>query len=316
MGGILINKINTPNLSDGSHKVFDVICDFQITEKCKKIMKTEWRIISKQRKNNNGLDICLQCSRSLKSSGRSNPNTKYKQLDDNYFNIIDTPMKAWILGWIASDGSLAKKNVCTISILKSDIKILNAISSELKCGKPKDKGSLGSSKNEMSTISINSKKIFHDLVRHLGLPGPCKKSAILKFPELKEDLKIYFIRGLFEGDGSISYHSKYNYFRISIAGTSADIKESIFEYFKCGHVSADSWEVTGKKALCVAKIVYEDILSTPILDRKYDKYINYTGVKSFKVNKYIKISDKEESVKNNQAVTHNYNKSTDSKQKV
>lgn len=281
----MINKENISNLSDGSHKVFDVICDFQATEKCKKTMKIEWRTVLKQRKNNNGMDICLQCSRALKSSGRNNPNTKYKQIDDNYFNIIDTPMKAWILGWIASDGSLAKKNTCTIGILKSDTKILDAISSELKCGKPKNRKILDSTKNEISIISINSKKIFSDLVGHLGLPGPCKKSAILKFPKLQEDLKIYFIRGLFEGDGSISYHSKYNYFRISIAGTSTDIKDSIFEYFKCGHVGADSWEVTGKKALCVAKIMYEDILSTPVLDRKYYKYINYTGVRSFKPHK-------------------------------
>lgn len=296
MEGVLIKEINIHNLSDGSHKVFDVTCDFQVTEKCKKIMKIEWRTILKQRNNNGGMDICLQCSRATKASGRDNPNAKYKQLNDDYFNVIDTPMKAWILGWIASDGSLAKKNVCTISILKSDIKILNEISSELKCGSPKDKNRLDASKNEMSTISINSKRIFSDLTRHLGLPGPCKKSAILKFPELQENLKIYFIRGLFEGDGSISYHSKYNYLRISIAGTSVPIKESIFDYFKCGHIGADSWQVTGKKALCVAKTIYEDILSTPILDRKYSKYINYTGVKSFKINNHVSKTENEDSI--------------------
>lgn len=282
MGGILIKEINTPKLSDGSHKIFDVTCDFQVTERCKKTMKIEWRTILKQRNNNNGMDICLQCSRATKASGRDNPNTKYNQLNDDYFNLIDTPMKAWILGWVASDGSLAKKNVCTISILKSDVKILDAISSELKCGKPKDRSNLDASLNEMSTISINSKKITSDLIKHLELPGPCKKSAIVKFPKLQENLKIYFIRGLFEGDGSISYHSKYNYFRISIAGSSISMKESIFDYFKCGYVGVDAWEVTGKKALCVAKVLYEDILSTPILDRKYNKYINYPGTKSFR----------------------------------
>jgi hypothetical protein len=45
---------------------------------CKKTFNASIRNINRTKLNNNGKIICLNCSRELKSSGRDNPNCKYK----------------------------------------------------------------------------------------------------------------------------------------------------------------------------------------------------------------------------------------------
>ncbi len=80
-----------------------VQCDVSVSPKCKRTYLVNFGNyeITRQR---NGKDICLFCSRKLKFSGRGNPNCQYTELDDNFFNAIDTEGKAYLLGWIVSDG--------------------------------------------------------------------------------------------------------------------------------------------------------------------------------------------------------------------
>ena len=52
--------------------------------------------------------ICLYCSRHEKTSGRNNGNFEHNNLDgDIFFQTVDTEQKAYILGWIASDGTVS-----------------------------------------------------------------------------------------------------------------------------------------------------------------------------------------------------------------
>ena len=52
--------------------------------------------------------------------GRGNQNSRYKQLDDTFFSEIDSPSKAYLLGWIASDGTIGKNGTISIALHKRD----------------------------------------------------------------------------------------------------------------------------------------------------------------------------------------------------
>src|ERR1700692_182421 len=148
------------NLNIHSHKEFMVKCDFCISTKCSKKYKIEYRRFLKVIKNNNNKVICLFCSRKLKFSGRNNPNTKYKNIDDNYFKNINTIDKAYLLGWIASDGHISERGF-VISIHQKDIEILNLFQNLICKNVPIKKFETDTSK--MCKYVISSKKISSDL---------------------------------------------------------------------------------------------------------------------------------------------------------
>jgi hypothetical protein len=85
--GILlpISDEEKSKISIHSHNIYDVSCDFKVSKKCRNTYKMEFRFYCKYIKNNNGKLPCIYCSREIKFSGRNNPNTKYKSLDDNFF---------------------------------------------------------------------------------------------------------------------------------------------------------------------------------------------------------------------------------------
>jgi dUTP pyrophosphatase len=111
------------------------------------------------------------------------------------FKNIDTEEKAYILGFIAADGSLSPSTV-SIFVNKKDVDIIEKIKNYI-CPffpiKPKD---------DLMGISINSKEIVKDICNHLKIL-PKKKSGIISFPNINNNLKIHFIRGVFDGDGHI-----------------------------------------------------------------------------------------------------------------
>lgn len=58
-------------------------------------------------------------------------------LDENYFETIDTPNKAYILGLLFADGSNnPSKMTVSISLQEEDVQLLEKIRSELKSTKP------------------------------------------------------------------------------------------------------------------------------------------------------------------------------------
>lgn len=95
---------DTSGLSRGSHKQVSVVCDFQESKSCLVNVTRSYRDARDNMDRNNGSYICFQCSRFMKYSGRNNPNCKYKALDDHLMDVIDSEVKAYLLGWIASDG--------------------------------------------------------------------------------------------------------------------------------------------------------------------------------------------------------------------
>ena len=147
-----------------------------------------------------------------------------KPRNSNYFENIDTPAKAYWLGFLYADGNISQ-NIINITLNIKDknhlIKFKNAIgaiNSEIHESKVNNYGK----EYEIARFWIGDKKMAQDLRDKGCVPN---KSLILTFPYeyLSEDLYSHFIRGYIDGDGCLScspsYKGEYNAFSLSIIGT-------------------------------------------------------------------------------------------------
>lgn len=141
---------------------------------------------------------------------KHNGKRKYT-LNEHYFDKIDTPNKAYILGLLYADGynSIGRQTV-RLQLQESDYEILEKIRTEINSNKPlkfircdNKIPSNGYISKNMYQLEFYGKYICESLDK-LGMHQ--NKSLILTFPTfLKEELYSHFIRGYFDGDGSYCY---------------------------------------------------------------------------------------------------------------
>lgn len=152
----------------------------------------------------------------------SENNRKYKRNSD-YFDNINTPNKAYVLGLIYADGNnynWGNKHCLTIQLQEEDKYVLERIKDELEY-----EGNLqfipNHNKNERFKncykLCITDEHISNQL-KKLGVVE--RKSLILKFPTfLRPDLIRHFVRGYFDGDGCLSYIKNQKKWHTTTAGT-------------------------------------------------------------------------------------------------
>jgi hypothetical protein len=152
-------------------------------------------------------------------------------VDENYFKIIDTQDKAYWLGFLYADGSVGNKHIglkLSIKDYNHIIKFSDCLKSTYVINKIINKNGFGIG-NECCQIKIYNKSMVNDLI-NLGCIK--NKSKTLMFPKeyFKECLMRHFIRGYFDGDGSIYYsiEKKYKYLKpvVSFTGT-LDVLQNI-----------------------------------------------------------------------------------------
>lgn len=134
-------------------------------------------------------------------------NAKY-EVDSSYFQKIDSREKAYILGFILSDGHVSKKNKLMFCVHEKDADIIYKIRHELKSTHPIKK-----IRDKYVGMIITS-KILCDSLRNIGLTNhkTFDFDAERLFSSIPETYKSDFIRGIFDGDGSICIY-KYPYFK-------------------------------------------------------------------------------------------------------
>ena len=121
-------------------------------------------------------------------------------LDIDFFENIDTPEKAYILGYFYADGYVnINKGNADLCLNQKDTNILTTIHETVG-------GKLFSCKRDMIKLSFYSKKICEDLTKH-GCHQ--NKTFTLIFPEITSTLYSHFIRGYFDGDGCFHKSGKY-----------------------------------------------------------------------------------------------------------
>jgi intein-encoded DNA endonuclease-like protein len=159
-------------------------------------------------------------------------NRKYT-LNECYFDKINTPNKAYIIGLLYADGCVCKSNnTVSIALQEQDKDILDQINSEIGSNRPlrflkyNDKNS---NWHNQYQLTINSGHIVNKLIQLGIIPN---KSLNIEFPQwLSEDLYFHFLRGYIDGDGCIVKKEK----RVSLIGTEAF----------CIHVSKDLYNKLG-----------------------------------------------------------------------
>lgn len=126
--------------------------------------------------------------------------------DENFFENIDSEEKAYFLGLMYADGCITKtqSRICKniqykVNLGMLDIDLLELFKTCLK-GNYIIKNRVLKNSKIFYTTSLTSKKMVEDLER-LGCIE--RKSLVLKFPDLPSELVSDFIRGYFDGDGSI-----------------------------------------------------------------------------------------------------------------
>ena len=252
-----------------------------------------------------------KCTKYLKKwfieNNLSYPNENFNKkvsLNSSYFRNIDCQNKAYILGFIYADGCLHKRRripngaeglSLSFNIKITDREILEFIKKELNYGgilgfNPKANFLAPNGKNyeraEQIRISITSLELCRDLI-NLGVLSN-KSNKEMNMPNIPSEFIPHFIRGYFDGDGSISLAIKQLKYRVSCRArvsfccNSKIFLEEIQKYLKLSNINSSLSGLSrnnytlhiseySENIIKFCKYLYTD--SKFYLKRKNDKFI-------------------------------------------
>ena len=236
-------------------------------DNCGKIINKNPARVDKSKHNY----CCYKCMgehRQMLYINENNPNKKYN-FDADFFKNIDTEFKAWLLGWIASDGSI-RENGVTIEIHEKDKDVLEIIQKNfcseipIKTVKRED--------NINVCYTWNSKQHVQDLLQIFNLKTGSHKAHFLNKVNISEQFYAPFLRGLFEGDGHVQLKSNPV---VTITSSSQDFIMFLQQIIKQkGHVNCykEIFTLTfcGVNALDFLGFIYEPCNFK--MKRKYEVY--------------------------------------------
>jgi hypothetical protein len=216
----------------------------------------------------------------------------------DYFNQIDSPEKAYWLGFLAADGcvnyrkdkyktkneiilTLSSKDKEHLEIFRTDLQIQNEIHE--RCADTSFK-----EQTKSATIRFSSPKICTDLIS-LGV-GP-NKSQTLEVSNIETSLLRHYWRGMVDGDGYISISSRPQ-LQLGLCGT-YEVCSSFLKFCRSiyptsasvrSHYSIFQCKVTGNCAERVCETLYSN--TTRFLERKYTTWKSYEQIKSNRTSTY------------------------------
>lgn len=137
---------------------------------------------------------------------RSNKENYKIQCDHQYYKDIDSANKAYFLGLLTADGSVMsykqQSKKIQLSLQKRDDHIIFAFANELKINANKYiKTYTNKDGCQYSRIIIYSDELCDDLIKYNVVPN---KTFITKYPIIPQIYNRDYIRGYFDGDGSIN----------------------------------------------------------------------------------------------------------------
>ena len=200
--------------------------------------------------------------------------------DEFYFNNIDSKEKAYWLGFLYADGCV-HSNSNEISITSKDRdhleKFRKAIKSNNKIGESIDRRF--SSLPKIYHFSIKDKQLKSDLIKWGCVPN--KSLSLTKIPNIPRDFVSHFIRGYFDGDGSLHWLNGTKNFRISFVGTAPflkDIQKELGLSLSLGQHEGNQskyFQVAGRKQVpMILDYIYKDSDENIRLTRKYKNYLD------------------------------------------
>lgn len=131
---------------------------------------------------------------------------RHYDLDQEYFDVVNTQNKAYFLGFMYADGNVSKENNCIqLGLQARDLHILESFKKELKCmNKPlyfDQRSKNNPNHKDIFSLMIKSEHMHNSLCKLGVVP---QKSHIITYPFfLDKYLHRHFIRGVMDGDGCI-----------------------------------------------------------------------------------------------------------------
>lgn len=214
-------------------------------------------------------------------------------INENFFEIIDTEEKSYMLGFLYADGcNHEQHHKIEVSLAKQDEDILIKFSKLLLDGNINVK-----EYDDRVGLYLINRKISDDL-KKLGCTA--RKTFILKFPDLPKHLLHHFVRGYFDGDGMLTIivrndkPSKPQIASFSIVSTKEMLEEigkfiadmgihfEINKRFPEKNNNNFTLRVSGNQQIKkVCDFLYKD--ATIYLDRKHEAYLHLLEMsKSFR----------------------------------
>lgn len=231
----------------------------------------------------------LGCSRSniyhiLKRRGIKHPRdystTRHRRtgrykIDESYFETINTEGKAYFLGLMYSDGSVAN-NENQFYIKLKDEDVLQQFRQELQSEAPIRRIEQPYS---AYVFEVSCKKLCKQLISHGCVPN---KTRVIQLPKLREDLYRHFIRGFFDGDGCLHLDDKIYHCYFDLTSASYQFLEQVRPIITANALTNggigkeknyDVWHLHygGHQVIKILDWLYED--SNFYLKRKHDKYL-------------------------------------------
>lgn len=201
-----------------------------------------------------------------------------------YFYSIDTPDKAYWLGFLYADGTVASGNGrYDIGITLTDLEHLE-----------KFKQAIGAINHRITPVIDNrfknAKPIYHFSIKDKQLHSdlskwgcvPNKTLIINTIPNIPYNFISHFLRGYFDGDGSLHYLQGTNNYRISFTSGSKlfleEIKKVLDVKMSIGHSNDTNTyylQIAGRKQVIrILNYLYQNSNPNNRLDRKYSKYLD------------------------------------------
>lgn len=225
----------------------------------------------------------------IKRTGQSK--RKY-MMNEYYFDCINNQNKSYILGFLWADGHVENtKSTISISLEEHDRNILEKMRHDINSQKElefidySNKHDFGYNYKNQYRLLLYSSHMCKSLNK-LGMHHD--KSLTATFPSIREDLLSHFVRGLFDGDGSICrYKHKHGFnYTLTITTTESLCKDLIkiandtlginsHMYDASNHNGITKvFNISGKiQVKTFMDWLYKDCELK--LDRKYNRYINY-----------------------------------------
>jgi len=214
---------------------------------------------------------------------------RYKHNLDILFFKKWSPNMAYILGYIYADGCILR-NRYRLKIASCDKSHLRSILYIMKSNYPMLANWSENRKRPNYCSIVDRKSVYFDLVK-LGLIP--RKSKVAKFPSVPKKYFFHFLRGYFDGDGSVYYDRPHinrgdkKYIRLNTSFTSASYdfldtlqkliskKLNIVQQRLSKNYDAFRLKYSTKDSLKLLKQLYKNSSALLKLNRKYKIYISY-----------------------------------------
>lgn len=229
----------------------------------------------------------------------NNEQRKRIPINKDFFSIIDSEIKAYLLGWVMSDGFISKRKESSksfrfgIKLQDKDIEILNLFRENIspKAKLYKEEFIFNNKETKSLKLEITSNKLVNDLIS-LGVTFNKTFNGEI-IPNIDKLLIRHFVRGFFDGDGSISI-GKGNKSSIYICSINLLFIKSLYSILEKEDILTSIYtELRGKNKtmyklgirsrVAFFNYMYKDHKYS--LKRKFDKFNQVNTVLTAKYNK-------------------------------